>query len=136
MAGTYAIPVSCKGIVFEDKQVWLRLNERSEWELPGGRLTSGEQPEACVVRGVRDELGVEVEAKQAIATHVHKVLSSFDEAGGVLVAMYRCDIVEGTASPASGGEFRKFEVADLGDLPMPVFYKQAIRLAAGKKLKP
>lgn len=135
MKDSYTVPVFCKGIVFEDKQVWLRLNERSEWVLPGGRLVKGEQPEGTVVRGVREELGVEVEVKQAIANHLHKVLSSFDEAEGVLMVMYRCDILEGTASPAAGGEFRKFEIANLGDLPMPVFYKQAIRLAAGKKPK-
>lgn len=32
------LPISVKGIVFQDGKVWLRRNERSEWELPGGKL--------------------------------------------------------------------------------------------------
>ena len=138
MSATYAVPVSCKGIVFEDKQVWLRLNERGEWELPGGKLGKGEQPEAAVAREMLEELGVKVEVKAVIANYLHKVLSSFDEAQGVLVAMYACEIIERvgkveTVGEAGTAEFKQFAVADLGDLPMPVFYKQAIRLASGKK---
>lgn len=41
----YNILISVKGIVFDDEKVWLRKNERQEWELPGGKLDKGEQPE-------------------------------------------------------------------------------------------
>ena len=34
----YIIPVSVKGVVFDGGKVWLRQNERNEWELPGGKL--------------------------------------------------------------------------------------------------
>ena len=31
-------PVSVKGVLLEGDRVVLLLNERNEWELPGGRL--------------------------------------------------------------------------------------------------
>lgn len=134
----YAVPISCKGIVFESKKVWLRLNERGEWELPGGKLESGEQPEAAVAREMLEELGVKVNVGSVIANYLYTVRASFDEAHGVFVAMYMCELAErvgdvekvGEAGPA---DFKQFAVSDLDDLPMPVFYKQAIRRAATTK---
>jgi hypothetical protein len=53
----YLVPISVKGIVFEDGKVWLRHNERNEWELPGGKLDEGEQPEETVVREMIKKAG-------------------------------------------------------------------------------
>lgn len=131
---TFTVPVSCKGIVIEDKKVWLRLNERGEWELPGGKLREGEQPEASVERDMLQDLGVKVQVGRLISNYLYTVRASFDEAQGVLVAMYMCDVAERVAEVQKAGaaECRQFAVADIGDLPMPVFYKQAIRQAAKK----
>jgi 8-oxo-dGTP diphosphatase len=37
------------------------------WEFPGGKLASGESPEAAVVREIKEELGVIVEVKRGLA---------------------------------------------------------------------
>jgi 8-oxo-dGTP pyrophosphatase MutT (NUDIX family) len=50
-------PVSVKGVVEIDGRVPLLRNERSEWELPGGRLELGEDLEATAEREVLEELG-------------------------------------------------------------------------------
>ena len=131
----YLVPVSCKGIVFEGKQVWLRLNERGEWELPGGKLEFGEQPEAAVIRELSEELGIKVEVKALLTNYLYAVRASADEAKGVYVSIYQCNFLERTGNLESAGEagvaeFKQFSVAQLDDLPMPVFYKQAIRRAA------
>jgi 8-oxo-dGTP pyrophosphatase MutT (NUDIX family) len=47
-------PVSVKGVVIYEQRVLLAFNERSEWELPGGRLEVGETPEACVAREIAE----------------------------------------------------------------------------------
>ena len=54
--------VSVKGVVFdEDGSVLLCLNDRDEWELPGGRLESDETPEMAV-QEVLEETGLTVTA--------------------------------------------------------------------------
>jgi len=58
--GEARFPVSVKGVLFEEDQVVLLLNERDEWELPGGRLERGEDPVVCLEREFAEELGVEV----------------------------------------------------------------------------
>ena len=55
-------PVSVKGVLLEDDRVVLLLNERDEWELPGGRLERGEDPVACLEREFAEELGAEIVA--------------------------------------------------------------------------
>ncbi len=137
MNKAYTVPVSCKGIVTEAGKVWLRSNERGEWELPGGKLDEGEQPEQTVAREMLEELGVKVEVGSVISNHLHTIKQSFDESHGVLVAIYACLMIERTGQPEHNGEagpaeFKQFAVSELDDLPMPVFYKQAIRKSVGK----
>jgi ADP-ribose pyrophosphatase YjhB (NUDIX family) len=43
-------PVSVKGVLMDGDTVVLLENERKEWELPGGRLESGEESPRCLVR--------------------------------------------------------------------------------------
>lgn len=68
--GNLAVTISCKGIIFEDGKIWLRKNERDDWELPGGRLDEGEQPEDTVQREIKEELGVEITEPKLIDVYV------------------------------------------------------------------
>ncbi len=52
-----AFPISVKGVVVLDGLVLLLRNERDEWELPGGKLELGEDPERCVAREIAEEVG-------------------------------------------------------------------------------
>lgn len=68
----YLVPVSVKGVVIEDGKVWLRKNERNEWELPGGKIDPDEQPEQTVSRELFEELGFKVEVKDIVGAHMYK----------------------------------------------------------------
>lgn len=131
---SYQVPISIKGIVFEEDSVWLRKNERNEWELPGGKMAEGEQPEETAKRELEEELGFDVSPIKIVQAFMYKVKNSLDESSGVLVVSYLCRMnkkvgdfeLEGEAGAA---EFKKFPVDELESLNMPEFYKKAIYLA-------
>jgi 8-oxo-dGTP diphosphatase len=64
------------------------------WELPGGRCREGEEPEACVVRELREETGVTVRADRLAAVVVH----SYPELTVEIHAFF-CTLLEGEARP-------------------------------------
>ena len=61
-----ACPVSVKGVLIHDGCVLLLLNERGEWDLPGGRPDPGEDHRAALKREVGEETGLEVEVGTAL----------------------------------------------------------------------
>ena len=60
------------------------------WELPGGKIEEGEPDDACVVRELREELGVEVVVGAPLITVFH------DEAQRrIAISIYAARIVGG-----------------------------------------
>lgn len=62
---TASIRVACaliieKGCLFAARRGAGRRNE-GLWELPGGKLEAGETARACIIRELREELGLDVE---------------------------------------------------------------------------
>lgn len=125
------LPISIKGIVFENGKAWLRKNERDEWELPGGKLDKGEQPEQTVARELKEELGFETQVIDIIQAYLYKIKSSKNESNGVLVVSYFCKILRKVGGfelvgEAGKAEFKKFPINEIEKLKMPQFYKDAI----------
>src|SRR5215471_12178434 len=69
------------------------------WEFPGGKVEPGEDPKDCVVREIREELGIEV----AVAGIYDAVFHRYPERD-VLVLVYRCRWL--------GGEVQDIEVTE------------------------
>ena len=131
---TYSVPISVKGIVFDNGKVWLRKNERNEWELPGGKLDAGEQPEQAAVREMQEELGFATEIVDIVQSYLYTIKSSNDESRGVLVVSYLCKIVDKSGEFEIDGEagkaqFQDFPINEIVELNMPDFYKVGIRKA-------
>ncbi|WP_082580616.1 NUDIX hydrolase [Phycicoccus sp. Root563] len=53
----------------QDRVLLCELVYKQEWDLPGGVVDPHESPAHCVVREVREELGVEVEVRGLIAVN-------------------------------------------------------------------
>ena len=69
------IEVSC-ALIMDGEHVL--VTQRSEqmphplkWEFPGGKLLSGEMPENCIVREIREELGIEISVQELLPTVRH-----------------------------------------------------------------
>jgi ADP-ribose pyrophosphatase YjhB (NUDIX family) len=86
--------VGCDGIVIEDGCVLLQQREDFRtWGVPGGGLEPGEYLLAGAEREVREETGLEVEARELLAIHWRRWIGR-----DILVFSFRCR--------PTGGELR------------------------------
>src|SRR4029077_18098266 len=86
-----AYPISVKGVLIDDGRVLLLLNERGEWDLPGGRPDPGEDHRAALAREVREEAGLAVEVGALLDEHLFEVLPQ----RFVRIVAYACRLVGG-----------------------------------------
>ena len=127
--------VSVKAVVEVGGRVPLLRNERSEWELPGGRLELGEELEAAAEREVQEELGLSVECRALVDAWTYRPAGS---TGTVVIVVYDCAL----RSPAPAtqslmlspehSDAQWFEVRSLAAVEMPELYKRSIRRAASR----
>ena len=61
-------PISVKGVVFYENKVLLLQNERGEWDLPGGKLSSKESLTDCLKREFQEETELQIEVKRLLST--------------------------------------------------------------------
>ena len=125
-------PVSVKGVVLNGESVVLLRNGRGEWELPGGRLEAGEGAEECVVREVREELGLDVEVRTLLNAWVYEPLPE----KLVLVLAYGCLLpgrVGRMAYSAEHTALGSFRVDGLEEIDLPAGYARAVRAWAGTR---
>jgi mutator protein MutT len=118
-------PVSIKGVLYDGGKVVLLENERSEWELPGGRLESGESPEICLAREVGEELGIAVEVGQLLDCWVYEVLPQREV---VIVTYGVCR--RGADVLRVSEEHRRiglFSLDEIDQIALPRGYHRAIR---------
>jgi 8-oxo-dGTP pyrophosphatase MutT (NUDIX family) len=131
-------PTSIKGVVLKQGHVLLLLNERDEWDLPGGRPDPGEDPRAALVREVLEETGLAVEVGALVDEHLFEVLPQ----RFVRIVAYACTLgTEGAV--ALSHEHREACWVELTALServagrlLPAGYLGAIRQAACQPLSP
>lgn len=119
-------PVSIKGVVTAGRNVLLVLNDRDEWELPGGRLEPDESPEQCVQREIQEETGLTVTVDKIIDSWVYPVLPNRE----VLIVTYRCLDLDESPTITISDEHQASRWVPLGDCPsypMPVGYLRSIQ---------
>src|SRR3984885_5451866 len=119
--------ISVKGVLVEDGRVVLLENERSEWELPGGRPEPGEDPALCLAREFAEELGAEIAVGPVVDCWNYEVLPDRH----VMIVTYR--VIRGAPGELRvSSEHRRFGWFALGAIdrsPLPDGYRRSIRAA-------
>ena len=122
--GGHTFPVSVKGVAVQDGRVLLLQNERDEWELPGGKLELGEDPQECVVREISEETGWQVTAGPILDCWQYHIREGCD----VVIVTYGCHL-SGNRPPVVSPEHKQACLFALGDVPglnMPTGYKRSV----------
>jgi len=133
-----AHPISIKGVLIHEGRVLLLLNERSEWDLPGGRPDPEEDHRATLKREVREEAGLEVSIGAQIEEHLFEVLPQ----RFVRIVSYACELSGSTEATLSHEhlDVRWVPLDELGETidgrRLPVGYLGAIRQAISQPRRP
>lgn len=123
-------PVSVKGVCLVGGEVVLLKNERDEWELPGGRLEAGEEPESCLARELEEELALAAEVGPLLDCWRYPVLPGRE----VLIVTYGIVPLGDRVLRLSEEhkELGRFGPAAIGGLNMPEGYRRSIRDWVGR----
>jgi 8-oxo-dGTP diphosphatase len=95
------------------------------WEFPGGKCEPGETHTACLVREIREELGVEAAVGEELLATRHAYVDRQVE-----LHFLRCTVGE-TPAPQLGQEMRWVAREDLATLAFPPADTELIRLLSG-----
>jgi 8-oxo-dGTP diphosphatase len=113
------------GALFDGQQVLIAQRPPGKhmaggWEFPGGKVADGEAPYAALVRELREELHVEVEAAVPVIAYVHDYGDRRILLDLWRVTRYRGTPVSGEGQPIRWVQLRDLETAGLlaADAPM------------------
>ena len=128
-------PISVKGVLLHRGRVLLLLNERGEWDLPGGRPDPGEDHESALIREVREEAGLAVTVGAALGEHLFEVLPQ----RFVRIVAFACDLA-GKSEVTLSHEHQDVHWLPLDELtdgpvaghPLPDGYRAAITAARAR----
>ena len=84
------------------------------WEFPGGKVEPGESLEQCLIRELREELGIEV----CVGTLIESLTHAYPEKS-VRLHFYRCDWLSGEPQLLGCADFKWIRAKQLKDFHFP-----------------
>ena len=116
-------PVSVKAIIIDEGRVLCLKNERNEWDLPGGKINFGEDPEDCLKREIKEETNLEISDLQVL-----KSLNLRFNNIPVLILLFSAKITSNDPVNISfeHSEYKFFYKSDIKNLNILKNYKEII----------
>ncbi|MBD0413522.1 8-oxo-dGTP diphosphatase MutT [Oryzicola mucosus] len=120
-AGRPILLVAACALVDADGRVLLAQRPEGKqlaglWEFPGGKVEQGETPEECLVRELREEVGIETKipclAPLTFASHTYDTFH-------LLMPLYVCRRYEGAPQSREGQTLKWVRPKQMRDYPMP-----------------
>jgi 8-oxo-dGTP diphosphatase len=113
--------VAALALIDEDGRVLLTQRPEGKsmaglWEFPGGKVETGETPEAALIREIREELGIEL--RQPCLAPLTFASHSYDDFY-LLMPLFVCRRWEGEVEPQEGQALAWVRANRLRDYPMP-----------------
>ncbi len=114
----HVIEVSAALIFHRGKLLITQRHARSHlgglWEFPGGKREPGETFEQCLVREIREELGVEI----SVGELFEEIRHDYPEKS-VHLKFYRCTLLSGDPQPLDCAAVRWIKKTRLADFEFP-----------------
>ncbi len=119
--------VTC-GVIWDDRGQLLITQRHAKgmlgglWEFPGGKQEPGETLEACLVREIEEELGIQIEvgAKLVAVPHTYTHLK-------ITLHAFECRWIAGTPQALDVAAWAWVETTDLGQYAFPVTDQKVLR---------
>lgn len=112
-----------------------RKNDSSplKWEFPGGKIRTGEEPEAALARELREELGVTLRKSREIARVQHTYAATAEP---LEIRFFAAEIAEGELAPQAFEQVAWVLPRELGDYDFLAANKALVANLATGKIKP
>ena len=106
------IQVTCAIVIEKGKVLATQRSEQMphplQWEFPVGKVREGENPEVCILREIREELGIEISVLQALPAVKHSYATHFIE-----LLPFVCGHKEGEIVLSEHKDYRWVALAEL-----------------------
>jgi 8-oxo-dGTP diphosphatase len=96
------------------------------WEFPGGKVEAGETVAECIVREIREELGIEI----SVGEHLISIDHTYP-AFQLTLIVHHCQHISGIPQPIESDEVRWVDVSDLDDYEFPAANVEIINAIRG-----
>ncbi len=119
--GTKIVLVAACALIDRDSRVLIAQrpagkNMAGLWEFPGGKVEEGETPEACLIRELQEELGIDT--WESCLAPIGFASHSYDEFH-LLMPLFVCRKWQGTPMSKEGQALKWVSPTRLGDYDMP-----------------
>jgi len=90
--------------------------EANKWEFPGGKIESGESPEQCLIREIKEEMDISIRVEKPLTKNTH-IYSKDGKDIEVHIHAFLADWIQGDPKNIACQAFRWVNKEELSEFP-------------------